>query len=379
MRVYKESTVATDYRTWILFLVALACGVQSKAPPRNFTTVVLLETTSEDSAGVSMGDLDGDGDLDLILAKGRHTPLLDRVLLNDGKGSFVASDLGPTADRTYTAALADLDGDGDLDVLTSNDMPDRKLVYLNDGRGRFTVSGAWGAPEWPTRNASVADLNGDGRVDVIAANRGKPSYVCLNDGSGQFTAPCLLIPSESATSIVPADFDKDGMIDLAVPSRDGGQSRIYFNDGKAGFARTLPFGPANAHARVGAAADFNRDGAIDLAVGDEMAGSLTVYLNNGGGQLTAGFHVVDAGRAPYAMTAGDLDDDRHPDIVFGYTEGPHAIFFNDGTGAQFTRIPLGDKPGAAYSFALGDMNGDKIVDIALARSRAPNVLYLGKR
>jgi hypothetical protein len=76
-----------------------------------------------------------------VLAKGRHTPLLDRVLLNDGKGGFVSSDLGPTADRTYTAALADLDGDGDLDVLTSNDTPDRKLVYLNNGKGQFTVAG----------------------------------------------------------------------------------------------------------------------------------------------------------------------------------------------------------------------------------------------
>ena len=113
-------------------------------PPRQFSRVVPLETTSEDSANVSMGDLDGDGDLDLVLAKGRHQPLLDRVLLNDGKGGFVASNLGPKADRTYTAALADLDGDGDLDVLTSNDSPDEKLVYLNDGKGRFSVAGTWG-------------------------------------------------------------------------------------------------------------------------------------------------------------------------------------------------------------------------------------------
>lgn len=117
-----------------IFVVALgilAMGGQRAAAPRSFTTVVKLETTSEDSANVSMADLDGDGDLDLVLAKGRHTPLLDRVLLNDGKGAFVASDLGPTADRTYTAALADIDGEGDLDALTSNDTPDKKLVYLS--------------------------------------------------------------------------------------------------------------------------------------------------------------------------------------------------------------------------------------------------------
>jgi hypothetical protein len=314
-----------------------------------------------------------------VLAKGRHTPIVDRVLLNDGRGRFVGSDLGPIADRTYTAALADLDGDGDLDVLTSNDTPDKKLVYLNDGKGHFSVAGTWGVPKWVTRNASLADLNGDGKVDVIAANRGEPSFVCLNDGDGRFTSDCILIPSESATSIVAADFDKDGFIDLAVPSRDVGQSRIYFNDGKAGFARTLPFGPADAAARVGAAADFNGDGAIDLAIGDEKAQSLVVYLNDGKGQLTERFKVADATKTPYAMAAGDLNNDGWPDIVFGYTEGPHAVFFNDGTGRQFKPIAFGDKDGSAYGFALGDVNGDKVIDIALARSGAPNVLYLGRR
>jgi hypothetical protein len=365
---------------WTVTIVGLlVVGGQHVAPPRGFTTVINLETTSEDSANVSMGDLDGDGDLDLVLAKGRHNPLLDRVLLNDGRGGFVASNLGPTADRTYTAALADLDGDGDLDVLTSNDTPDKKLVFLNDGKGRFTVAGTWGVPEWSTRNASLADLNGDSRIDVIAANRPGPSFVCLNEGGGRFASSCIPIPAESATTIVPADFDKDGFIDLAVPSRDGGQSRIYFNDGKAAFSRTAPFGPADAAARVGAAADFNRDGSVDLAVCDEKAASMVVYLNDGKGRLTAGFRVADKAKTPYALAAGDLNNDRSPDIVLGYTAGPHAIFFNDGTGRQFTPITFGDKQGAAYGFALGDINGDKFPDIALARSGASNVLYLSAK
>src|SRR3970040_1136186 len=92
-------------------LFVLACAFvlagQRAGPPRSFTTVVQLETTAEDSANVSMGDLDGDGDLDLVLAKGRHTPIVDRVLLNDGRGKFIATDLGPTADRTHSAVLAD--------------------------------------------------------------------------------------------------------------------------------------------------------------------------------------------------------------------------------------------------------------------------------
>src|SRR5512132_2387019 len=121
-------------------LVLAGITMQDTPARPRFTSAIQLESTADPSANVSMGDLDGDGDLDLVLAKGRHTPLLDRVLLNDGKGGFAASDLGPTADRTYTAALADLDGDGDLDVLTSNDTPDKKLVYLNNGKGQFAVA-----------------------------------------------------------------------------------------------------------------------------------------------------------------------------------------------------------------------------------------------
>jgi FG-GAP-like repeat len=372
----KEQVMLQVVAVVVIILGVFGAGVQRAGAPRRFNTVIALETTSEDSANVSMGDLDGDGDLDLVLAKGRHTPLLDRVLLNDGKGRFAASDLGPTADRTYTAALADLDGDGDLDVLTSNDMPDKKLVYLNDGKGKFNVAGTWGVPEWSTRNAAVADLNGDSKMDVIAANRPGPSFVCLNEGGGRFASPCISIPAKSATSIVPADFDKDGDIDLAVPSRDGGQSHIYFNDGKAGFAKTAPFGPPDAAARVGAAADFNGDGAVDLVVGDEKAASMVVYTNDGKGNLTAGFQVSDKKKVPYAIAAGDLNNDRRPDIVLGYTSGPHAVFFNDGTGTQFTRVEFGDEQGSAYGFALGDINRDSFPDIALARSGAPNVLYL---
>jgi hypothetical protein len=201
----------------------------------------------------------------------------------------------------------------------------------------------------------------------------------LNEGGGRFAADCIRIPAESATSIVPADFDRDGFTDLAVPSRDGGQSRIYFNDGKAGFARTLAFGPPDAVARVGAAADFDSDGDLDLAVGDEMAASLVVYMNDGKGNLQPDFRVADKARTPYAMTSGDLNNDRFPDIVFGYTAGPHSVFYNDGTGRRFTEVKFGDPKGAAYGFALGDINRDGFLDIGLARSGAPNVLYLSRR
>ena len=79
---------------------------------------MVLEEIAWTSANASLGDLDGDGDLDIVLAKGRHWPLVDFILLNDGAGGFEQRhEVGGSADRTYTAALADLDGDADLDLV----------------------------------------------------------------------------------------------------------------------------------------------------------------------------------------------------------------------------------------------------------------------
>jgi len=360
---------------WGLLIAAVA----AQQPPLRFDRVLLLEQTSETSANVSFGDLNGDGSLDVMLAKGRHWPLVDQVLFNDGKGAFRATPLG-AADRTYAGLLVDIDGDRDLDVVISNDEPDQKRVYLNDGRGRFTAGSTFGKPEWPTINVSVADLNGDSLPDIIVANRtGNDrgfNYVCLNHGAGQFDADCVPTTRESTTTITPGDFDRDGRIDLAVPHREGGQSYIYFNDGKAGFPRRVPFGPATAAIRVSGAADLNGDGRMDLAVVDERTGP-AIYLQKQGGTFEERLP-LERTAPPYALAVADVNRDGRVDVIVGNVEAPSVVYFNK-DGRHFQPVSFGDSNGTAYGIAVGDIDKDGLMDIGVARSEGPNVLYFGSR
>jgi len=375
----------TSSRAAALLLLALLLApplaAQPASPALAYGRVVPLETTSETSANVSLGDLNGDGHLDAVLAKGRHWPLVSRVLLGDGRGGFApAFDLGPASDKSYSGRLVDLDGDGDLDVVLSNDTPSPKRIYLNDGRGRFAPGTVYGDSLWPMRNATVADMNGDGRPDIIAANRNGRragfNYICLNDGRGGFGAPCLPFAPEPATTITAADFNRDGRPDLLVPHRNGGQSRLYL--GAAGGDLTamasLPFGPADAQLRIAEAADFDGDGALDVVAIDEVMGP-ALYAGRGDGTFAPPVPVGAPGIKPYALTVGDLDCDGRPDFVVGNVQAPSAVYRNDG-GFRFTATPFGDGQGAVYGIAIGDVDEDGRPDIAVARSEAPNTLYL---
>ena len=374
-----------------LALTVVACGtgdegasgeVSSAAGPMRFDRAIFLEDSAATSANVSAGDLNGDGNMDLVLVKGRHWPLLDMVLLGDGQGGFLAPyPVGPQADRSYSGVLLDLDVDGDLDIVVSNDRPDPKIVHLNDGSGRFSVGSSFGQPEWSTRHVSVADLNQDAVPDVVLANRygddTGPSFICFGDGEGGFEAPCTAFSQGSATTITAADVDRDGDLDLVVPHRDSGQSQVYLNDGAGGFDEVRPFGPPTAAIRSARAGDFDGDGILDLAVIDERTGP-AVFAGTPEGSFGTETPLGEGEATPYAIQVADLDQDDSLDIIVGHVESRPVAYMNDGSGG-FTAVPFGDDEGVAYGFAVADFDEDGVLDIAMARSDARNVLYFGSR
>jgi hypothetical protein len=192
----------------------------SAAGPRSFE-IVPLETVSETSANAAIGDVNGDGCPDIVLAKGRHWPVPSRVYLGDCHGHFrPGPDLPSEATKTYSASLADMTRSGHLDIVLSNDEPEPKLVLVNDKHGNFRVAATYGDPKWSTRNAAFGDLKGDGYPDIVVANRMMPSQVCLNDGHLHFRCTPLAADHSSAASVAIADMDGDGWPDVVVARSD---------------------------------------------------------------------------------------------------------------------------------------------------------------
>ncbi len=153
-----------------------------------------LPTQADTTQDIEAGDIDGDGDPDLILANEQA----NRILINDGKGFFTDETQGrleiKALEETREADLGDVDGDGDLDLVLANvawsgaDPTDRLL--LNDGSGVFTRSDEFPADSVFSVDADFADIDSDGDLDIITANLGQgaaiPVRIYLNDGSGAF-------------------------------------------------------------------------------------------------------------------------------------------------------------------------------------------------
>lgn len=347
------------------------------ANERTFVTHSRLSIGTEinRSASVRIGDLDGDGDLDVVAANGRHWPEQNMVFFNQGRARFnLARPLGTDHDTSYATELADLDNDGDLDIAVGNDRAPN-AIFLNDGSGRFEHSYTFGRPS-SIRSLTIADIDNDGDVDILANARGAQNLIHLNDGMGGFPSSRPFGAADDSTiNVAVGDLDNDGHLDLILANRDAQQNVVLINDGHAQFSRRIPFGTGRDETRAVAVADLDGDGNLDWAAGN-IGQANAVYLGDGKGGVRETMSFGREDGQTYTLAIADMDNDKRPDIIVGNVQQPNAVFFNQGKGGTFRETRFGDASHATYNLAVGDLNQDGYRDIAVANSDAQNFVYI---
>ncbi len=341
-----------------------------------------------------LADLDGDLDLDLITADSGQQ---DRLFFNDGSGRFANATPERLESPWFGApalALGDLDGDGDLDLVTAGadygEATEEDGVLRNDGRGNFTRVPAPAFPQLIDDSAALAlgDVDQDGDLDLLFGNLRQQSRLLRNDGGMQFTdvtATQLPVAAHAVTAAGFGDFDKDGDLDLLLGCI-GEVSRLYVNDGTGKFSdATATRLPPQAHeTRALVIGDFDGDGDLDALLGNGMTSNEqeTLLLNDG----TGTFADATLGRLPTSwvfptacVAAGDVDGDGDLDLAIG----------NDGTGlGRFNRLYLNDGNGSfsdrdlvydyfrTLAIAFGDVDGDGDLDAFCGDHDHYDKLYL---
>ena len=368
-----------------VFAMSLICSLQfhgmnpSTAQEPSFATNnrLLLGTQLDKSASVRIGDLDGDKDLDVVVANGRHWPQQNFAFFNQGRGRFtVVQPIGIAQSTTYACELADLDSDGDLDIVTGNDMAPCQ-IFLNDGAGHFVLKGTFGNVS-SVRSLTIADIDKDRDQDILVTCRGRSNWIYLNDGTAEFGNGIEFgTTADSTIDVAVGDVNGDGHNDLVLANRDGQPNAWLLNNGELKFSQSIAFGNPKSQSRAITTGDFNGDDKLDWAVGNIQQPN-RLFLGDGSGGVASTVEFGQSDGRTYCLASADMDLDGDIDLVTGNLGQTNSVFFNEGNGASFREEKLGSETEATYGLSLGDLNGDDLPDIAVANSDATNRVFLNR-
>jgi len=305
----------------------------------------------------TLGDLDGDDDLDLFVT---NYWTANKVWMNDGSGYFTNSGQSFGTTSGHEVALGDLDGDNDLDAFlvynqTSN------WVLLNGGTGQFTDTGQrLGSAGDNGCSVYLADVDGDHDLDAAVYNYMHPNQIWLNDGSANFTAGPSLGDSASGPMGL-GDLDSDGDIDIFMMNNEG-TSTVWLNDGTGSFTDTgqrLGYAGGWGDMELG---DLDGDDDLDAFVTNSIHGN-TVWLNDGTGTFSPGNSYP--GEGTEKLDIGDIEGDGDLDAFTTNHLLTNKVWLNDGD-ANFTEIDslFGIQ---AIAVTAGDVDSDGDLDVIVSR------------
>jgi Ca2+-binding RTX toxin-like protein len=347
--------------------------------------------------GISLADFDKDGDLDVFTEEG-FTFADNEIWLNQGTnelGQVVFTDSGLRLGRSSSKndGIGDLDGDGDLDIFSPGFTT---RVWMNEGvdaTGNLQFSENVLTTDGTLNNVALGDLDNDGDLDVFVANPSEqPDQILLNEGPDstgqlQFVDSGLSLGNTLSLDAALADLDADGDLDAVVGGGRDVQHKVWINEGLDETGQ-LVFVDSGVNLGTGLAfvsvdlGDLDADGDFDIAIGDFPN---SVWLNEGldiNGQIQFSNSGIQLGSDPTLADVGlgDLDGDGDLDAFLAggpQTAVPDEIWLNAGLDEdgqlQFvdSGLRLGDSVGEEV--ALGDIDADGTVPI-LTESGLP---YLG--
>ncbi|MBK8207600.1 MAG: VCBS repeat-containing protein [Planctomycetes bacterium] len=350
---------------------------------------------------VRCGDMDGDGDIDIVLGRMNAA---NHIYFNDGTGNFPQSATwGGATDQVQDLALADVDSDGDLDMVVAIN-PGRNLLYLNNGSGQLGTPVQLNTTDTDSIAVTVGDLDGDGDLDIVFANGGinaAAAEIYYNSGTTWTPGIIDVYPgansptTHNAWDVALGDMDADGDLDLvfavfALFSSD--KSVIYFNDGQGAFSSYVPSGTSAvpAHKFFGysdqnmsvALGDLDGDGDLDIALGTN-GGTVPdprlacLWQNDGTGTMTlygqTGMFTSEYDQTWHCQFV-DFDGDHDWDL--GITNSNYVTsqfggswrtqtLCNTGGGVYVNGYGVGNLTDVHYGMDYADMDNDGDLDMVL--------------
>ena len=230
--------------------------------------------TGPRSTWVAAGDFNLDGKLDIAVAN--YGPAFTTgsvsILLGKGDGSFQGRVDYPAGVNPIGVIVGDFDSDGAMDLAVGdNNFPQGVSVLPGNGDGTFQSATHYQTQHGP-RSGIVADMNLDGNLDLAFAPYDGTGavgvYIFMGNGDGTFQPEVSYGAGAGANSVTGADFNGDGLLDLAVANFESSNVSVLLGQGDGTFQSHVDYPAGSGPAQLGIG-DFNGDGMLDLAVANQ--------------------------------------------------------------------------------------------------------------